>query len=205
MCTLFSGGRHIATAAVLYDAEAEWAGERMAMQKAGRELLEHQIDFDVVSTDMLYQEAEYYRTRVEDGKLKVNEESFDVLVVPYAERITRELAQFIEQNPQFPVWFIEALPKQIVNGDPSDTQEESRLMEAVRSCTVVLLEKLADRMKEEGYFELSLKEEFPSLSTYHYRTDRDLFFVMNESAEKTFCGEICLCLLYTSPSPRDRG
>lgn len=195
MCTLFSGGRHIATAAVLYDAEAEWAGERMAMQKAGRELLEHQIDFDVVSTDMLYQEAEYYRTRVEDGKLKVNEESFDVLVVPYAERITRELAQFIEQNPQFPVWFIEALPKQIVNGDPSDTQEESRLMEAVRSCTVVLLEKLADRMKEEGYFELSLKEEFPSLSTYHYRTDRDLFFVMNESAEKTFCGEICLpCL-----------
>lgn len=195
MCTLFSGGRHIATAAVLYDAEAEWAGERMAMQKAGRELLEHQIDFDVVSTDMLYQEAEYYRTRVEDGKLKVNEESFDVLIVPYAERITRELAQFIEQNPQFPVWFIEALPKQIVNGDPSDTQEESRLMEAVRSCTVVLLEKLAEKMKEEGYFELSLKEEFPSLSTYHYRTDRDLFFIMNESAEKTFCGEICLpCL-----------
>lgn len=34
MCETLGGGKHIAPAAVLYDAEAEWAGERMPMQKA---------------------------------------------------------------------------------------------------------------------------------------------------------------------------
>lgn len=215
MCSMFSGGQHIATAAVLYDAEAEWSGERMAMQRVGRELLEHQIDFDVVSTDMLYQEADHYQTKVENGKLKIHEESFDVLIVPYAERITKELAEFIKENPGFPVWFVEGLPEGIVNeetetrdiekgcadkgyadkavnGETGSGVRESGLMETVRRYPVVMLGELAERMKDEGFFEISLKEAFPYLSVYHYRTDRNLYFLLNESAEKNFCGEICL-------------
>ena len=92
MCNLLSDGRHVATVAVLYDAEAEWAGNNMLMEKVGRELITNQIDFDVVSTDMLSRNAAYYGTKVEDKKLKINNESFDVLIVPYTQRITKELA-----------------------------------------------------------------------------------------------------------------
>lgn len=186
MCRMFSGGRHIATAAVLYDAEAEWAGERMAMQKVGRALLEHQIDFDVVSTDMLWTEAEYYNTVVKNGKLGINEECFDVLIIPSTQRITKELAQFIEKNPQFPVWFVDALPEQIVNST------EKEIPQVVRNNQVVMLHKLAETLQESGYYDIFLKEECPYLSTYHYETDRQLYLLLNESEKQPFFGEICL-------------
>lgn len=186
MCRLFSDGKHIATAAVLYDAEAEWSGDRMAMQKVGRRLLESQIDFDVVSTDMLCTEADYYKTSVEDGKLKINGESFDVLIVPYTQRITKELAGFIEANPEFPAWFADGHPETVVNS------EDKEVPEAVKNCPAVKLAELAGRMKEAGYTDIILKEAFAWLSTYHYVTDRNLYLVLNESASETFDGEILL-------------
>lgn len=186
MCRMFSGGRHVASAAVLYDAEAEWSGERMAMQKAARKLLENQIDFDIVSTDMLMAEADYYGTKVTDGRLSINGENFHVLIVPYTQRITRELAEFIGKNPELPVWFVDGLPDAVVN------TEDKHVPEAVASCRAVSLDDLAACMREAGYFEVSLKEDFPYLSVYHYVTDRNLFMMLNESASETFCGDVIL-------------
>jgi hypothetical protein len=37
-----------------------------------------------------------------------------------------------------------------------------------------------------------LREEFPELVVYHYRKDADCFMLNNESAFKTFNGEVCL-------------
>ena len=43
---LVSGGRHVASAAVLYHAEAEWSGAAMPFQLPVKVLLQHQIDCD---------------------------------------------------------------------------------------------------------------------------------------------------------------
>lgn len=186
MCNLLSGGRHVATAAVLYDAEAEWAGDRMAMQKVNKQLLTNQIDLDIVSTDMLVEQAAYYGTKVEDKKLKINNESFDVLIVPYTQRITKELAAFIEKADGLPVIFVDALPEQVVN------TEDKAVPAAVLACKVVALENLAETLKDAGYYEVALGEYFKDLSVYHYVKDRNIFMLQNESATDAFEGEITL-------------
>lgn len=186
MCNLLSGGHHVATAAVLYDAEAEWAGDNMSMQKVGKELLTHQIDFDVVSTDMLLKEAQYYGTEVHNKKLRINKEAFDVLIVPYAQRITKELATFIENAGELPVIFVDALPEQIVNA------KEKHVPQSVLNCKVVSLKELAEEMKKEGFVDVIPDEAFADLSVYHYVKDRNIFMLQNESATKCFEGKIVL-------------
>lgn len=186
ICKMLSGGKHIANAAVLYDAEAEWAGEHMPMQKVGRQLLEHQIDYDVISTDMISTQMKYYHTEIKGEKMYINNESFDVLIVPYTQRITKELAAFISQNKDFPVIFLDALPKAIVNG------ETKELMEAVNACRTCSLNQLVPILKEAGYYDVSLTEEFRELSVYHYQKNGQIFMLLNESASKEFYGEVSL-------------
>ncbi len=67
MCRLLSGGQHVASVAVLYDAEADWLGGNMPMQKVIRQLLEHQIDLDIVSLDML-ENLEAYNGKLVSGE-----------------------------------------------------------------------------------------------------------------------------------------
>ncbi len=55
---LFSDGKHQADIAVLYHAEAEWAGAYMPIQKVARELMEHQYEFEIVSVEMML-DAQY--------------------------------------------------------------------------------------------------------------------------------------------------
>ncbi len=50
---LTEGAVHAADCALLYDAESDWAGEYVPMQAAARELLTHQVDFDIVPSDLL--------------------------------------------------------------------------------------------------------------------------------------------------------
>ena len=58
MCHLLSGGRHIATAAILYHAEAEWAGGNyMFTEVPAKVLYDQQIDFDIVWADILLSNA----------------------------------------------------------------------------------------------------------------------------------------------------
>lgn len=58
MCAVLSGGQHVASVAVLYDAELDWGGEHLPMQKLCRALTEHQIEFDIVCLDMLRDPAQ---------------------------------------------------------------------------------------------------------------------------------------------------
>ncbi|MBQ3811111.1 MAG: hypothetical protein II839_09875, partial [Kiritimatiellae bacterium] len=79
---LLSGGRHVATAALLYHAEGEWmsgVGRATTMSGPARALLEAHLDFDIVCADTLLGDA-----RVEDGRLRVADETFGALVVPFA-------------------------------------------------------------------------------------------------------------------------
>lgn len=113
MCGLLNGGQHVASAAVLYDGEADWVGKNMPMQKVIRQLLEHQIDLDIVSLDML-DDLAAYNGRLEGKKLYINGVEFQALIIGYAKEIPERLAAFVEKAGEFPVIFVDGKPETVI-------------------------------------------------------------------------------------------
>ena len=99
---LLSGGRHIAPAAVLYPAEADWLGRAMPAERPVRLLAEAQIDADIVPADALHDAV------VADGALRVHEEAYDVLVVPGSALLPDSTARTLQRLAQdgLPVLFV---------------------------------------------------------------------------------------------------
>lgn len=185
MCGLLNGGVHAASVAVLYDGEADWSGEHMPMQKVCRELLEHQIDLDIVSLDMLCN-LEKYHGSVNENKLEINGESFGALIVPYTKHISGRLAAFIRKADVLPVFFVDKMPEDVIN-----QVNEGEIDEAA-NCRAVPLQALSEELKAQGHYEVEVDQEFKKLSFYHYRTDRDIVVLFNESAEQVFQGRVRL-------------
>jgi hypothetical protein len=185
---LLNGGVHIAPAAVLYHAEAEWGGEYMLFQKPVRELMRNQIDCDIVSGDMLCGD-----NRVIENRLHIHNETFQVLIVPYSEYLPattlKDLESLIKQG--LPVIFINALPTR------SDSPEKiSSWLDRIREFShslVVPLESLASFMKEKGYYDLEVSTCEPWLRYYHYKhKENDLFVFFNENTKKAITTEVIL-------------
>ena len=139
MCDLLSGGRHIASVAVLYDGEADWSGEHMLMQKVCRELLGSQIDLDIVSLDMLC-DLSAYNGACDGNTLQINEETFGALVIPYVKQIPARLADVLTQMDGLPVFFVDAMPDQVIG----QGEKEIRLP---KSCVQVPLINLCETLK----------------------------------------------------------
>lgn len=153
MCGLLNGGKHVADAAVLYDAEADWAGERMPMQKVLRDLAEHQISADIVSLDMLtepgwgasFEDRDGHGRLVingvsseagkEHGRLVMNGVSFDALVIPYAQYLPESILHFAERAEKagFPILFVGELPEALLDQNSerkAPSEEAGRKSEA---------------------------------------------------------------------------
>ena len=96
MCELLNGGRHEAPVAVIYHAEGEWSGRTVFSQKAGRVLTEAQIDFDYVPMDV-FAERTRYGTRTEQGKLIVNTQKYQAVLVPEMEFMPRYFTDAVEE------------------------------------------------------------------------------------------------------------
>lgn len=79
VCSLISDGKHIALAAILYHAEADWCGECMPVQEPGMRLAESQIDYDFLPADV-FSEMERYHTMLSDA-LYVNGMEYRCLFV----------------------------------------------------------------------------------------------------------------------------
>ncbi len=184
MCKILSGGQHVSSAAVLYDAEADWTGENMPMQKVCRELIEHQIDFDIVSIDML-SSLDSYNGKCENGRLIINGVEFKALVIPYTSHIPEALYRFLEHAGDLPVIFADALPNYVINlsGEPKKLAD----------CESVPLNNISEMLRKKNIFDIELSESFPELSFYHYVKDgKSVFVFLNESADKRFSGAVKL-------------
>ncbi len=189
MCHIFSGGVHVAPVALLYHGEAEWTGAYMYLQKPARQLLEHQLDFDIVPSD-LFADMEAYQASFE-GKLHVNGEEYQVLVIPYAEFITSAVARFAAKasSAGFPVIFIDALPAGI--SDCQSDAESEPLLQELRQCSVVMLAELAAVLKRRNLGDITVHTDFPGLRYYHYvKEGQDAFMFSNEDPAQTFHGEV---------------
>lgn len=184
MCGLLSGGTHAASTAVLYDAEADWVDNAMPMQKVCRKLMEYQIDFDIVSIDMLVN-PEAYNGTFDGTGLTVNGVAFEALIVPQMKTVPGAFCEFVERRGAFPVIFVNEYPGEVIGG--ADGMAEKLL-----GCDKCALGELGDEMHRRGMNRIAVDTRFEQLSFYHYRKEHNLFVFLNESPSRTFCGSVTL-------------
>ncbi len=179
--TMISGGKAVAPAAILYHGEAEWCGKAMLIQKPARILLDNQIDFHIVPADV-FAEQDFYHTELTDA-LTVNGCRHEVLIVPYAQFITRETAEAVETLTKNggKVLFIDALPDALCTGEA--------LPEAVRHCKVIPLDRLAEELGELRTILLTPASD--RVRVMHYIGEQEFYYLFNEG-EKTYEGTVTL-------------
>ncbi|WP_161980190.1 glycosylhydrolase-like jelly roll fold domain-containing protein [Streptococcus sp. S784/96/1] len=166
LMTIFSDGTHKAPVALFYPAEFEWVGDYMPVEIPARALTQSQIDFDIVSCDLL-READ-----LSNGKLTINQHEFEVLVVPYAEYIPIDVMAVLNQviASGVRVILLEQLPK---NHDKFVVQPNVSSVSEL----AILLDEVA---------EICLKRPFAELVYYHYQKDgKDYWMFFNESVSET--------------------
>ena len=182
---LLTGGRHVASAALLYHAEGEWMsehGKAMLMDGPARALYDAHLDFDIVCVDTLLKEAHVENpggTGVPSvqngqaarfpGRLAIGDETFAALVIPAAEHLPPAL---VERLGEFKAKGLSVI---FAGGVPMGID-----------ATPVALEELASAVKRAGGADISVDGEFPLLRAYHVvRDGHDVFMFFNESfAEK---------------------
>lgn len=95
---LLYGGKHIADAAILYDAELEWMneyGKAHHMQEYAKVLYDNNLDFDFLPIDCIVgdQNTCFYPAEAEKGNLKVGENLYKALIIPEAAILPENLAK----------------------------------------------------------------------------------------------------------------
>lgn len=184
MCALLSGGTHAASVAVLYDAEADWVDDAMPMQKVCRELMEHQIDFDIISTDML-SDLQAFNGSFDGKRLLVNGVVFDALIVPQMKTVPEAFYEFAVKRGEFPVIFVNEYPEEVIYGDAA-------MAEQLTGCDRCALSGLGAEIQRRGIKRIEVDTPFAQLSFYHYKKERSLFVFLNESPNEAFCGNVTL-------------
>lgn len=160
---LLNGTKHVANAAVLYNAAGEWTGryrEAMPMQPIVTRLYDAHIDYDIVPMDCL-QEA-----KVTQSKLFINEESFDCLIVPHSDHLPLELQQILQSlhDRGLPVWFFGGLPENCIFPG-----------------TEMAPEALVPTMQARGMTDVQVSGDYPFLRIYHcVRDGQDIYMFFNE-------------------------
>ena len=163
---LFSGGYHIAPVALFYPAEFEWVGKSMPVELPARTLTQNQIDFEIVSYDLL-QKAE-----LRNNRLIINNHVFSALVVPYAEYIPEEIMLALNR--------VISTGVQVVFVDELAINKEGFISLPI----VSPLKQLPSFLDE--YAELVLDKPFEDLVYYHYQKNgKDYWMFFNENISET--------------------
>ncbi len=182
---LLSGGQHIAPLAVLYHAEAEWAGAAMPIQKPIKYLLRAQIDCDVLPADVIIENSS-----VEKGALHVNRENYGALVIPACEVLPVKLIDRMLQLAEagLPLIFIDRIPERA-------TATTSRLAALAQheKVRVVPLAELPGFARASRLYEVGVEGDQPNLRYYHIRQpDMDVWMFTNEHPLETLATNLTI-------------
>jgi hypothetical protein len=183
ICHLLSSGTHVAPAAVLYQAEAEWSGAYMPFEKPVRVLMQRQIDCDVLPYDVLVSTAQ-----VSEGCLSVEAETYRALVLPASEALPAKLlARLLEMADQgLPLFFVERIPTRASEGEAETTVTVLERLKTHANVKVVGLEELPAAFKALNYAGVQVERFCPSLRVYHTRSaGMDAFLFVNEHPNDT--------------------
>ncbi len=193
MCHLLQGGCHKANVAVLYPGDCEWGGKAMLLQEIAKELQQGQIEFDVVSADML---AKAGPGRMEHGKgeaepsgsedsFSINGQRFSWLIIPECEGLPFTAARFIQEHPKVHTVFVNEMPKKLWGQGTGPVEIAGEIVGQTQ---------LAEYLRQQGAEQVFLPKPCPDLVYYHYCGEQELFMFHNENAFTAFRGEIMLPL-----------
>lgn len=182
VCHLLTGGQHIAPVAVLYHAEAEWAGAYEPFEKAVKALAQRQIDCDIVPIDLLLTLNE---ANCHDAIFTIHQETFQAIVAPYAEYLPaaclRQLLALARRG--VPVIFLRDLPR-----GSSDSADDAReVVIALRAQPTVCVCSETDLPAAlRDIDDVRVEGEEATLRYYHYLRDaQHVYFFTNESTRLT--------------------
>lgn len=173
---LLQNGVRRTEAAVLYPAESEWADpSAMPVQKPVRELLEHQMDCNILPTDVLEE------VRFQDRGFSINGATYRVFLIPETRRIPKAVERFAVRAAGYrvPVFAINALPQEDVYGKP--------LSDAFRrAVTAIPMKKIGPVVRSVCPCSFRPEKEVPGLRTCCYlQKDGAVCMFLNEEFEKT--------------------
>lgn len=94
--TLLSGGSAACPVAVLYHADAEWAGDAMPVERVAAELTRAQINFDFVPAEAFEDEGRY-EVSISDGAAAINGCRYQAFVLPRASFIGAATAEAVSR------------------------------------------------------------------------------------------------------------
>ncbi len=189
ICHLINGGISRTEVAVLYHGESQWSGEYQSNLFVARELTQKQVDFHIIPADVFGNRAAY-NTKFNGRALSVNGSEYKALVVSRCDYLYRSAAEFIAEaaEGEFPVIFIDSLPMGISNADRAGS--EALLEKILPGAIVIPVEKLDETLEALFQRDIRLDRTFRNLTVYHYATDIDTYFFLNEDPAKDFCGEV---------------
>lgn len=189
ICELISGGRHTVSAAVLYHGEGDWMGQHMTVDKIGHVLYDNQIDYDVIPADV-FAEREAFHVRMEKGMLHVNTQGYPVIIVPFMQFITGNLAESLleaERN-DIPVVFAGDRPEVI---GIAESVSEDICQRFGKAGSVLPLEKLPEMIREKKAQELEITpaDNRVRFLRYIHKDGSIVYFLINEGT-KTWQGTV---------------
>ena len=171
ICHIANGTHHVASAALLYHAEAYWSGgEYMKDDILARYLTERQLDFDIVPEDRLA------TSEIHNGRLHIGNADYPCLILPYAQFLTKRILTDAERiaTAGVPVYCIDALPIDAESGIAADLPHVN----------VVSLDELSSVLYSSGCADITVVSSsgpVEKLRTCHYRDeDSDYYFITNE-------------------------
>ncbi len=181
MCHLLSGGNYETDIAVLYNAEAEWCGGKYELfQNAAKELLQNQIDFDFVPSDVLK------KSDLSDGKIRFENRAYRALVVSYSEVLPEELLMLLSKAAKsgVAVFVCRALPARSAEGKKTLSEKDFCVAET---------KDLAAKMIEKGFYGIRLSRPQKYLRYCHRKIEeKDVYFFVNEDIRNELKTEITL-------------
>lgn len=189
VCSLLSDGVHQCPALVVYHAEAQWGGESQAFEEIAKALMEVQIDCDIAPMDYLMDRE---KTQIADRKLWIHDEHYEMLLMPYAQNITREwalrLMEFADQG--VPVYLTGGYPEHIYY---SIDEEILQRLKRHPGISVTDLREPRQLLEEIGAADVAVTPGSRYLRIYHYhRQETEMYFLTNESLYESISTEIKL-------------
>ncbi len=199
VCELISGGKRIVHVAIMYDGEADWTGSEERSGQTARILYDHQIDYDIIPQDV-FAERKFYKTAINQGKLKVNTQEYSMIIIPPTNYITEAFADAVDEMclAGIDILFMERKPTKIC--EIEKRQEKNSLeqkLEHAKRTTYQELEVMASSSEKSEMTLLPANNRI-RMCHYEHKDQSGVLLFVNEGEHK-YVGDcilaegICRC------------
>lgn len=163
---------HKADVAVLYNAEAEWAGgELVLFEETCKRLATNQIDYDIVPEDALYSAT------VKDSRLYINKESYGALIVSYSQILPKDMLENLAklQKMGLCVIFEDGACEKAADMTPAEN--------IIADMNVVSSTDIVSYIKAHGWYHISANSACHGLRIYCVERDAHYVYLLFNEAK----------------------